>query len=81
MTRSKQTCREEILSQETMMRKKLEDAVEAKEREVLQARERIEEMEKEMRTLLEESAKERKTMEDKFQRLSRTFHELQKELT
>ena len=73
--------KEQLLIQETTMNKRLEDAVKEKEREILLARRRVEDMEKEMRALLEDTAKERKTMEDKFQRLSRTFHELQKELT
>ncbi len=63
------------------MRQKLEATLEGKEREVMEARGRMDDMEREMRVMLEESAKERKTMEDKFQRLSKTFHELQKELT
>ncbi len=77
----KQTHKEQLLTQETTMKKRLEDIMKEKEREVLLAKERVDDMEKEMRGLLEDSAKERKTMEDKFQRLSRTFHELQKELT
>ena len=68
-------------TQEMAMRRKMDDLMAEKESEILQERERVEEMEKEMRVLLDESAKERKTMEDKFQRLSKTFHELQRELT
>ena len=78
---AKQVYKEQLITQETLMRKKMEEEAQEKEREVFEAQKKVEEIEKEMRALLGETAKERKTMEDKFQRLSRTFHELQKELT
>ena len=59
----------------------MKQEIEEKDKELMVAKERVVEVENEMRRLLAETANERKAMEGKFQRLSKAFNELQKELT
>ena len=68
-------------SHDSHVTKAVQAALEAKNVEVRSAQERVSQVEEEMKQLLSETAKERKAMEDKFQKLSHAFHDLQKELT
>ena len=64
-----------------MIEERVSQALRDKDIEILEAHRNVATVEKEMRQVLTETAKERKAMEAKFQRLSKTFHDLQKELT
>lgn len=76
-----ETYKEQLITQETVSRKRLKELTMEKDSEIVQMKVKIKEMEKEIKDLLDESAKERKIMEEKFLRMSKTFHELQKELS
>lgn len=78
---SKQKFKEQLVTQETLIRGEMKQEIEEKDKELMVAKERVVEVENEMRRLLSETANERKAMEGKFQRLSKAFNELQKELT
>ena len=64
-----------------MIEERVSQALRDKDIEILEAHRKVAIVEEEMRQVLTETAKERKAMEAKFQRLSKTFHDLQKELT
>ena len=72
---------QQAASRDSYVTKAVQEALEVKNMEVRNAQERVSQVEKEMKQLLCETAKERKAMEDKFQKLSHAFHDLQKELT
>ena len=70
-----------MASHDSHVTKAVQKALEIKNEEVRNAQERVCQAEREMKQLLLETTRERKAMEEKFQKLSHAFHDLQKELT
>lgn len=71
---------DQTLSFQQLLKEKIQEALREKQKEVDEANLRIAAVEEEMKQVLSETARERKAMETKFQRLSKAFQDMQKEL-
>ena len=72
---------EQTNSLQQVMAEKVQEALKEKQKEIEAASNlRVATVEEEMKQVLSETAKERKAMETKFQRLSKAFQDMQKEL-